>query len=362
MGIAADASSLMRVEPFGTTRDGRPSRLYILSNETGLEVTLCDFGATIVSIRVPDRRGQPDGVVLGYASLAEYENDRFYMGGVIGRHANRIALGKFTLDEITYRLAQNDFPNHLHGGPQGFHKRLWRAEMQPTAGNRTVTFSYLSPDGEEGYPGNLVVTIRFTVLSGRNDLRLEYEATSDRDTIANLTSHPYFNLAGGGRRDILDHQLLIRARKFTPVDAAMIPTGELRDVANSPFDFTRLTAIGSRIDADDPQLRLAGGYDHNWALDGFTGSTEIPAAQLHDPASGRRLEIFTTEPGIQFYSGNSLNGSGRGKNDAPHTRRCGLCLETQHFPDSPNHANFPSVVLHASSLFRSATTYSFSTP
>ena len=350
----------MRKDFFGKTRDGRSSYLYTLSNRRGLEVILCDYGASIVSIRIPDRSGHSDHVVLGYASLAEYENDRFFMGGTIGRYANRIARGEFRLNGTSYALAKNAPPNHLHGGYMGFHKRLWQAQESRSAQGDAVNFSYLSPDGEEGFPGNLTVSARFVVSSTRNDMQIIYDATTDRDTIVNLTSHPYFNLAGQTSRDILSHQLLIHADKFTPVDATMIPTGEFRDVRSSPFDFTRLTPVGSRIDADDPQLILAVGYDHNWVLDNDPGAPEIPAARLYDPASGRRLEIFTTEPGMQFYSGNFLDGSVRAKNGESYAPRCGLCLEPQHFPDSPNHTDFPSVVLRQGERFRSATTYRFS--
>ena len=350
----------MRKDFFGKTRDGRSSYLYTLSNRRGLEVILCDYGASIVSIRIPDGSGHSDDVVLGYASLAEYENDRFFMGGTIGRYANRIARGEFRLNGTSYALAKNAPPNHLHGGYMGFHKRLWQAQESRSAQGDAVNFSYLSPDGEKGFPGNLTVSARFVVSSTRNDMQIIYDATTDRDTIVNLTSHPYFNLAGQTSRDILSHQLLIHADKFTPVDATMIPTGEFRDVRSSPFDFTRLTPVGSRIDADDPQLILAVGYDHNWVLDNDPGAPEIPAARLYDPASGRRLEIFTTEPGIQFYSGNSLDGSVRGRNGESYAPRCGLCLEPQHFPDSPNHTDFPSVVLRQGERFRSATTYRFS--
>jgi aldose 1-epimerase len=350
----------MRKDFYGKTRDGRSSHLYTLSNRAGLEVVLCDYGATIVSIRVPDRDDRLGDVVLGYASLAEYEDDRFFIGGTIGRYANRIARGEFSLAGTSYTLAKNVPPNHLHGGPAGFHKQLWQVAEDPLTEDETLSFFYLSRDGEEGFPGNLTVVARFAVSAHRNDLRIAYDATTDRDTILNLTSHPYFNLSGQSGRTILDHQLLIRAVKFTPVDTTMIPTGELRDVRNSPFDFTRLTAIGAGIDADDPQLVLAGGYDHNWVLNSIAGGADTPAAHLYDPASGRRLEIFTTQPGIQFYSGNSLDGGIRGKNGASYGPRCGLCLEPQHFPDSPNHPNFPSVVLKRRESFHSVTTYRFS--
>lgn len=350
----------MRKDFFGKTRDGRSTHLYTLSNSHGLEVVLCEYGATIVSIRVPDRSGHVDDIVLGHASLAEYENGRFFIGGTIGRYANRIAHGEFKLSGTSYALAKNAPPNHLHGGSDGFHKQLWDAEDNPSPEYQVLDLRYLSRDGEEGFPGNLSVAVRFAVSDERNDLRITFDATTDRDTILNLTSHPYFNLAGETSRDILGHRLLIHAHKFTPVDATMIPTGEMRAVRNSPFDFTQLATIGARIDADDPQLSLGGGYDHNWVLDGNPGGTEIPAAQLYDPASGRRLEIFTTEPGIQFYSGNSLDGSIRGKNGLPYTPRCGLCLETQHLPDSPNRPNFPSTVLEPRQRFHSVTTFRFS--
>lgn len=350
----------MRKNFFGKTRDGRLSYLYTLSNSHGLQVVLSDYGATIVSIRVPGRSGHVDDVVLGCASLAEYENGRFFTGGTIGRYANRIARGEFKLNGTSYPLAKNAPPNHLHGGRNGFHKQLWHAEDVPSPRDQELHLRYLSRDGEEGFPGNLTVAVRFAVSADLNDLRIAFDATTDRDTVLNLTSHPYFNLAGESCRSILDHLLLIRAERFTPVDATMIPTGELRAVRSSPFDFTQFTGIGARIDADDPQLAIGRGYDHNWVLDRNPGETEIPAAQLYDPASGRRLEIFTTEPGIQFYSGNSLDGSVRGKNGDPYGPRCGLCLETQHFPDSPNQPNFPSVVLKPGQRFRSVTTYRFS--
>jgi aldose 1-epimerase len=351
----------MRKQLFGTTRDGRTSHLYTLLNQTGLEVTLCDWGATIASLRVPDRQGRSDDVVLGYASLSEYENDRFFMGPTIGRYANRIADGEFKLNGTSYALAKNAPPNHLHGGPGGLHKQLWQAqEDEASVRDRTLSFCYRSRDGEEGFPGNLTVIARFAVAAHRNDLRIVYEATADQDTILNLTSHPYFNLAGQSSRSVLGHQLRIHAGKFTPVDSTMIPTGELRDVRGTPFDFTRLTAIGARIDADDAQLAFGAGYDHNWVLDADSGDTEVPAALLYDPICGRCLEIFTTEPGIQFYSGNSLDRTALGKIGESYASRCGLCLEPQHFPDSPNHTNFPSVVLRRGERFQSVTTYRFS--
>jgi aldose 1-epimerase len=326
---------------FGKTRDGRSSYLFTLSNRHGLEVVLCDYGATIVSIRVPDRSGHSDDIVLGYASLAEYENDRFFVGGTIGRYANRIARGEFRLNGISYALAKNAPPNHLHGGPGGFHKRLWHAEEDSAARDETLSFSYFSPDGEEGFPGNLTVVARFAVSVHRNDLRIAYEAITDRDTILNLTSHPYFNLAGENSRSILAHQLLIHADKFTPVDATMIPAGELRDVRNSPFDFARPTPIGARINARDPQLVLASGYDHNWVLDSTTAGDEMPAAQLYDPASGRHLGIFTTEPGIQFYSGNLLDGSVSRKKWRTLRASLRSVPRTSAFSRFPESAEFP---------------------
>lgn len=353
------ADCAMRTIPFGVRRDGCLVHLYALRNRSGLEVVLSDFGATIVRLRVPDCDDRVDDVVLGHTSLAEYEDGRFFFGGTVGRYANRIAGGEFTLNGKTFAVSKNAPPNHLHGGFVGFHKRRWDADLSTAHEGEAVTFSCSSPAGEEGFPGNLTVNVRFSVSAARNDLRVEFDARTDQDTILNLTTHPYFNLSGASG-DILSHQLMIHGHRFTPVDAAMIPTGELRDVGDSPFDFTRLTAIGTRIDDDHPQLALARGYDHNWVLDAESAGEEIRAAELFDPTSGRRLEIFTTEPGIQFYSGNSLDGSVADRSGATCRRRSALCLETQHFPDSPNHANFPSVVLCQGRRFRSSTTYRFS--
>jgi len=349
----------MRKEDFGTVRDGRAAHLYTLANCGGMEVTLSDFGATIVSLRVPDRDGRIDDVVLRHGSLAEYEDCKFFMGGIIGRYANRIAGGKFTLNGAQYSVSKNAPPNHLHGGFAGFHKRLWRAEIDAADKDESITFLHCSPDGEEGFPGDLTVLVRFSLARVRNDLSIAFSAYADRDTVLNLTAHPYFNLAAKNSRQIIDHQLRINARRFTPVDANMIPTGELRDVRGSAFDFTRLTAIGAHIGDDDPQLRLAGGYDHNWVLNEECENAQAPAAELFEPLSGRHLELFTTEPGIQFYSGNQLDGIATSRNRAPCERRSALCLEPQHFPDSPNQANFPSVVLKARDHFRSRTTYRF---
>jgi len=350
----------MRNTFFGQTHDGRATRLYALSNQCGLEVVLRDFGATIASLKVPDRAGRVEDVVLGHVSLAEYEHGRFFVGGTIGRHANRIARGEFMLNGMKHIVSRNAPPTIFTGFFFGFHKRLWKAESLTLDSGEGIGFSRVSPDGEEGFPGDLNVTVRFSVSAGNNDLVVDFNAASDRDTIVNFTTHPYFNLAGFRGRDVLGHQLRINARRYAPVDANMIPAGELRDVANSPFDFTRLTEIGARIDADDPQLQLAGGYDHNWALDPDAAEHRAPAAELFEPISGRRLEIFTTEPGIQFYSGNGLDGSIVAKNGAACARRGALCLESQHFPDSPNQPNFPSVILRQGSGFHSKTTYRFS--
>ena len=350
----------MRKIYFGHTRDGRPAHLYTLSNRSGLEVVLSDFGATIVSVKVSDRTGRVDDVVLGHGSLAEYENGQFFVGGTIGRYANRIARGEFSLNGAKYLVSKNAPPNHLHGGFLGFHKRLWQVDSAAEQSGESIGFSYLSEDGEEGFPGGLSLTVHFRVPAQRNDLLVSFDARSDRDTIVNFTTHPYFNLAGFAARDILGHQLRINARQYTPVDAEMIPTGELRDVADSPFDFSTFTSIGARIDSDDPQLRLAGGYDHNWVVDPSAAEQREPAAELFEPIGGRRLQVFTTEPGLQFYSGNGLDGSIVARSGAACMRRNALCLETQHFPDSPNHANFPPVVLRRGSRFHSETTYRFS--
>lgn len=340
---------------FGAAGDGTPIDLYTLTNAHGLEARIMTYGGTLVSLRVPDRAGVLADITLGFDTLAPYLADHPFFGGVIGRYANRIAGGVFELHGRTYTLARNNGPNHLHGGPSGFHRVIWQASARPSDAAPGIALTYLSRDGEEGYPGNLAASVVYT-LTEQNALQIEYAATTDRPTIVNLTNHTYFNLAGAG--DILDHQVQIAAERFLPVDDTQIPTGELRPVGGTPMDFTKLTAIGARIGADDPQLH-SGGYDHTWALDMGGGDLGF-AARVVEPAGGRVLEVYTTQPGLQLYSGNFLDGSIRGKRGQVYDKHAGLCLETQHFPDSPNRTEFPSVVLEPGQTYRQTTVFRFS--
>ena len=330
-------------------RDGQDVSLYTLTTSGRLEVSITNFGGAVVSLKAPDRRGEFADVVLGYETLDEYVRNPRYFGGLIGRHANRIGLGRFSLNGVDYQLTQNNGANHLHGGAKGFDKRVWKALDQKDPGAASLRLEYLSVDGEEGYPGNVRVEVTYT-LSPDDELEINYEATTDRDTIVNLTNHSYFNLAGSG--DILGHQLTLHADAFTPVSKELIPTGEIKSVDNTPMDFRRAKAIGT-------DLSLAGGYDHNFVLKDYDGSLR-PAARLYEPNSGRVLEILTTEPGIQFYSGNFLDGSLTGKGGASYHKYAGLCLEPQHFPDAPNHANFPGTVLRPGEVYKHVSKYRFS--
>jgi len=342
--------------PFGATGDGAPVELYTLRNASGSSAAIATYGATVVSLRVPGRRGRLDDVVLGYDDLAGYLGSRFYFGAIVGRYANRIAGGRFTLAGRTYTLARNNGENHLHGGLRGFDKVVWAARPLAGPGGPALELRYLSRDGEEGYPGNLEAAVTYR-LTDDGALEIDYLASADRETICNLTHHGYFNLDGG--EDILGHQLTLHASRFTPVSAGLIPTGELRAVAGTPLDFRTATAIGARIDVPDEQLALAGGYDHNWVLD-RDGAGLVPAATLFGPLSGRVLQVLTTEPGLQFFSGNFPQGTEVRKADKVYGYRSGLCLETQHFPDSPNHPAFPSTVLRPGERYRSSTVYRFS--
>ncbi len=342
--------------PFGKTRDGKAIEAYTLTNASGVEMRVITYGAIITSLKVPDRSGHLGDIVLGFDTLEGYLKDPPYLGAVVGRYGNRIAKGQFTLDGKAFTLAINNGPNHLHGGVKGFDKVLWNAVPGDTANGVSVTLSRTSPDGEEGYPGTLQATVRYT-LTDKNELSVEYRATTDRATPVNLTQHSYFNL-GDDKTDILGHELTIHASRYTPVDATLIPTGELAPVQGTPFDFRTATAIGARIGADNVQLKNGGGYDHNWVLD-RKGSSLQPAALLVDPTSGRTIDVATTEPGLQFYSGNFLDGSIIGKGGRVYGRRTGLCLETQHYPDSPNHQNFPSAVLQPGQTYSSQTVFTF---
>lgn len=333
-------------EIFGTLSTGEEVELYTLTSNTGVKAKIMTYGGAIVSIETPDKNGTLDNVTLSFASLEEYEANRMFFGALIGRFGNRIAEGEFTLEGTTYELATNNAPNHLHGGIKGFDRVVWTAEPIQSATAPGLKLTYLSVDGEEGYPGNLNVTVTYT-LNG-NDLELKYEATTDKATPINLTNHTFYNLAGGG--SILDHLLTIHAPAYTPVDATLIPTGEIVDVSNTPFDFNTPTTIGARIDL------IEGGYDHNYVL--AEGEGLKLASKLADPESGRFMEIYTTEPGIQFYSGNFLDGT-LSKGDNVYNIHTGLCLETQHYPDSPNQPNFPSTILEPGDAFESITVMRF---
>ncbi len=345
----------MEQQSFGEF-DGKVVNLYALRNDKGLEVTVTNFGATLVSLFTPDRGGKVADVVLGYDTLQGYINDKTYLGSTIGRYANRIAFGKFSLNGTNYTVPLNDGNNSLHGGFKGFNKVVWATEQQS---GESVRFRYLSKDGEEGYPGNLLVEVIYSVTA-RNEVSIEYSATTDKETVVNLTNHAYFNLSGEGQGEILDHEIVLYASRFTPVNANLIPTGELRPVQGTPLDFTTANMIGSRIGADYEQLKLARGYDHNFVIDGAAQHTMAHAAKARDRKSGRVMDVFTTEPGIQLYTGNFLDGSAVGKGGKPYTFRSAFCLETQHFPDSPNHPSFPTTTLKPGEQFRSTTVYRFS--
>ena len=344
-------------QPFGKTQDGTPVDLYTLTNRNGMVVKITNYGGIVVSIQVPDRDGNFADVVLGYDNLDDYLERNRYFGCITGRYANRIAKGKFSLDGKQYTLATNNGENHLHGGLVGFDKVVWQAQEKKSEDGVGLELAYTSADGEEGYPGNLSVIVTYT-LTNQNELKIDYAATTDKPTVVNLTNHSYFNLANAGAGDILDHELMLNADRFTPVDANLIPTGELRSVKNTPLDFTTPTAIGARIEQDDEQLKLGGGYDHNYVLN-KEGEALSLAARVHDPATGRVLEVYTTQPGVQFYSGNFLDGV-TGKQGHVYNKRHGFCLETQHFPDSPNQPEFPSTVLRPGEKFASTTVYKFS--
>jgi len=354
--LRAEANSKMRKQSFGKTEDGQQTDLYILTNKNGVEAAITNYGGTVVYLKAPDRDGKFDDVVLGYDNLEGYAGGKAYIGATVGRYANRIAHATFTLDGTTYSLAKNDGDNHLHGG---FSKRVWTAKDISSSAGQALELTYLSKDGEEGFPGNLSVKVVYT-LTDRNELKIDYSATTDKDTVLNLTNHAYFNLAGQGNGDILQQQIMIKADRFTPIDATSIPTGELRSVKGTPFDFTTATAIGARIDQDDQQLKLGKGYDHNWVLNNPTPGSLFLAAEAYDPHSGRMVEVLTTEPGIQLYTGNFLDGI-HGRDGKVYNRRYAFCLETQHFPDSPNKPNFPSTVLKPGQHFQSTTVYKFST-
>ncbi|MBN2137077.1 MAG: galactose mutarotase [Sedimentisphaerales bacterium] len=344
----------VNVESFGKTPDGQAVDLVTLANSKGIEAKIITFGGIIVSLKTPDRDGELGDIVLGFDSLEGYTKEHPYFGAIIGRYGNRIGAGKFTLDGVEYKLATNNEANHLHGGIKGFDKVVWKIEQAEAASDEAVLkLSYLSKDAEEGYPGNLKCIVTYT-LTANNELKMHYEATTDKATVLNLTNHSYWNLAGQGSGDILGHELMLNADGFTPVDEGLIPTGEIRDVKGTPMDFTRPKAIGSRIKQVD-----IGGYDHNFVLNGKTGKMKL-CAKVSEPTSGRRMEIRTTEPGVQFYTGNFLDGSLTGKAGKVYQKHYAFCLETQHFPDSPNKPQFPTVVLRPGEKYDITTIHKFS--
>ncbi len=350
-----------RRKSWGTV-DGKPVNIYYMTNGNGMRADISEYGAIVRNLDVPDRNGKIDDVTLGYASVAEYLEKTPYFGAVVGRYGNRIAKGRFTLDGKEYKLATNNDQNHLHGGIKGFDKVIWKGEPSMDENGVSLKLTYLSKDGEEGYPGNLNCTVVYT-LTKTNELKISYEATTDKPTVLNLTNHSYWNLAGQGKGDILGHELTLNADKFTPIDETLITTGELRPVKGTPLDFTTPHKIGERVNASDEQLKFGKGYDHNFVLN-KSGNELSLAARVYEPTSGRVMEVYTTEPGVQFYSGNFLDGSNIGKDGKVYKHRYGLCLETQHFPDSPNKQNnkdFPSVVLRPGQKFTSHTVYKFTT-
>jgi aldose 1-epimerase len=343
--------------PFGEA-DGKPVSLYLLKNAAGMEVTITNYGGTVTSIKVPDRNKTFGNVVLGFDNVAPYQATTSYFGALIGRYGNRIGKGQFQLDGKVYQIATNENGNTLHGGTTGFNKRIWDAKDVSTPKAPALELHYLSPDGEMGFPGNLDVTVRYT-LNAKNGLEIEYNATTDKATVLNLTNHTYFNLAGAGSETVLKQRLTIRADHYTPIDNGLIPTGVVQSVEGTPFDFRRGNVIGSRINEDNDQLKLGKGYDHNFVLN-EPGNLKEWAVKVEDPGSGRVLEVYTDQPGVQFYTGNFLDGSAQGVGGA-FKYRSAICLETQHYPDSPNHPNFPSVVLRPGETYHSVTIYRFST-
>lgn len=349
----------MEKENFGRTHDGTTVYVYTLKSTNGMEARITNYGGILVSLKVPDKSGKLADIVLGYDSVSQYIDKSPYFGAIIGRYGNRIGKAKFVLNKHEYTLAANDGPNTLHGGVKGFDKVLWNIDDAHSKSGKSLALSYLSKDGEEGFPGNLSVEVVYT-LTDNNELRIDYNATTDKPTVVNLTHHSYFNLAGAGNGDILNHELYLDADKFTPVDATLIPTGELSDVKGTPMDFTQPIAIGKRINDKNQQLKYGIGYDFNWVLNKNDHELKL-AARVDEKTSGRIMEVYTTEPGIQFYSGNFLDGTITGKEGKKYQHRYGFCLESQHFPDSPNKPGFPSTELDPGQKYSSTTIYKFLT-
>jgi aldose 1-epimerase len=356
-GVETSESSYSSA-PFGETKDGTPVEIYTLTNASGIEATIMTYGGTVVSLKVPDKDGKLGDIVLGFNTVGEYEEKSPYFGCTVGRYGNRIGKGKFTLDGKEYTLATNNDANHLHGGVKGFDKVVWAAKPFSKDGNVGLVLKYTSKDMEEGYPGNLDVTVTYT-LTNADELKVDYLATTDKATVCNLTNHSYFNLAGEGSGDIFKHELMLNADKFTPVDKGLITTGEMPAVKGTPMDFTTAKAIGKDINADDEQIKFGLGFDHNWVLN-KKGDEMSLAATVYEPTTGRVMEITTTEPGIQFYSGNFLDGTLTGKAGKIYEHRNGFCLETQHYPDSPNRPEFPTTTLKPGETYKTSTVHKFS--
>jgi aldose 1-epimerase len=356
--VTAEGKPTIVKKEFGKTADGKAVEIYTLTNSRGAEAAIITYGGAVVSLKVPDKSGKLGDVVLGYDSIAAYEKHTAFFGALIGRYGNRIGKGKFSIDGKEYSLATNNGENHLHGGVRGYDKVVWKARPSTDSAGANLELSYLSPDGEEGYPGTLNIKVVYT-LTENNELKIVYSATTDKATVVNLTHHSYFNLAGAGNPSILDHVLTLNASRFTQTDAGSIPNGELRSVRGTPFDFTKPHSIGERIQDNDEQLKFGKGYDHNWVLD-KKGKALTLAATVYERTMGRVMEVLTTEPGIQFYSGNFLDGSIKGKNEQEYPHRSGFCLETQHYPDSPNKKNFPSTLLKPGQRYSQTTIYKFS--
>jgi aldose 1-epimerase len=358
LGISNTNAQKVSKESFGKTADGESVDLFTLTNRNGMEAKITNYGGIVTTLTAPDRSNKYADVVLGFNDLDSYLKGHPYFGALIGRYGNRIAKGRFKLNGAEYKLAVNNGENHLHGGIKGFDKVVWTARSMRTKLGPALSLTYVSKDMEEGYPGNLTVKVVYT-LTNNNELRIDYTASTDKDTVTNLTHHSYFNLAGEGNGDILNHLLLLKASRFTPTDAGSIPTGELRNVQGTPFSFLKSTAIGERINQDEEQLKFGQGYDHNWVVNGRAGALR-QAASVYESTSGRVMDVWTTEPGIQFYTGNFLDGTLTGKSGKPYARRTGFCLETQHYPDSPNEPKFPTTTLRKGATYRSTTIYRFS--
>ncbi len=356
--VSVSQNNVMQKEKFGTMPDGREVYRHVLKNKNGMEVHVINYGAIITHLIAPDKDGKLEDIVLGFDSLDPYMKGSPYFGAIVGRYGNRIANGKFTIDGQEYKIAANNNGQSLHGGIKGFDKVYWDITELESSKGQGLKLKYLSKDMEEGYPGNLDVTVEY-VLTDDNELQIDYSATTDKTTVVNLTQHTYFNLSGNAQRDITDHVLTINAEEFIPVSKVLIPLGKPAPVKGTPFDFTKPEVVGARVNDNHEQLKVAGGYDHCWVLSGGEGMKS--AATVYDPITGRTIEVLTTEPGIQFYSGNFLDGKLVGKNNVAYKHRSGLCLETEHYPDSPNQPQFPSTLLKPGETYSTQTTYRFGT-